>query len=138
MARSPVALTSFALLALTTASLAGPPAQPTQRKSDLAQGKDGYERHCQACHGAHAAGDGPATAQLVVAVPDLRGKLDDEPTDAAITRLLAGSGTMPGYEQSLDDYTARRVLRWMARAAATVDEPASPAAELPAPKPTDP
>jgi mono/diheme cytochrome c family protein len=119
------------VLLLTLPALA---AQPTKRPSDADRGKELWGRHCASCHGATNHGDGPATAALVVPVPDLAGKVvADKPTADVV---LNGKGTMPGFEASFDREDAKRVLQHMASAHAPAPEPAPPApppeAEAPA------
>jgi len=98
-----------------------------KRPTDEERGKELYERHCMACHGAMAMGDGPATSALVIPIPDLHGQVKaDKPT---IDVVEFGRGAMPGYEASFDTEDARRVLKYMSSADAP--KPASPPAGAP-------
>ncbi|MCA9489007.1 MAG: cytochrome c [Myxococcales bacterium] len=114
-----------ALLLSCGVALAG---QPTKRPTDEQRGKELYERHCLACHGARGAGDGPATEALVVPVPDLMGKVKADPATVDVVEI--GRGTMPSFRPSFDAADARRVLMYMAKLDQTPDEPA-PAEEPP-------
>lgn len=53
---------------LLSGALAGCSATPVQAPT----GKQTFETHCAACHGAGGAGDGPVAATLNVPVPNLR------------------------------------------------------------------
>src|SRR5688572_5527393 len=53
-------------------------ARSSKRLKDDERGEMLYDRHCIQCHGASAAGDGPATPALVVPVPDLREAVDPD------------------------------------------------------------
>ncbi|MEQ1504279.1 MAG: cytochrome c, partial [Myxococcota bacterium] len=83
-----------------------------KRPTDEQRGKELYERHCVSCHGAKAAGDGPATSALVFEVPDLQGKVKSD--RATIDLVVLGKGTMPAFEASFESDDARRVLQYMA------------------------
>lgn len=85
----------------------------TKRPTDEERGKELYDRHCEACHGAWAKGRGPATQALVHPVPDLEGKV--EATEETIGVVLRGRGAMPSYEQTFDRFDAKRVLEHMAK-----------------------
>ncbi len=103
--------------------------QPTKRPSDEELGRTLYTRHCQSCHGPGNHGDGPATAALVVPVPDLAGKVTLD--KATVDVVQNGRGPMPGYEASLNLEETRSVLRHMTKAHEAPSEPA------PAPAPAD-
>jgi mono/diheme cytochrome c family protein len=90
-------------------------AKPNKRESDEEIGKKLYLRHCVACHGESAAGDGAAAASLVVPVPDVRGKLQSKDREKWSKLVLAGKGTMPAFDLSLELDDARRVMREMER-----------------------
>lgn len=105
-------------------------AQPTKRPTDAERGKELYERHCVACHGATAAGDGPATKALVFQVPDLQGKV--QARQPQIDVVVRGKGAMPAFEASFDAEDARRVLLYMSTTRPAAPAPApEPAAEPP-------
>jgi mono/diheme cytochrome c family protein len=108
------------LLLLAAAAWAG---KPNKRESDEERGRTLYDRHCLACHGASAAGDGPASAALVGGVPDVRELLTAARREANAKVVLNGRRTMPGFELSfaLDD--ARRVIREMERRATPAVSP---------------
>lgn len=74
-------------------------------------------RHCAACHGAEAAGDGPVAPSLVASVPDLREAMTDDAMGAQVEVILTGRQSMPAYALSFDRLDARRVWRHMQRAA---------------------
>ena len=84
----------------------------SKRPTDMERGKELYERHCVACHGSQARGDGPATAALVHPVPDLAGRIKADPDRIDI--VVFGAGTMPAFEASFDRSDAKRVLQYMA------------------------
>jgi len=111
-----------------------------KRPTDEERGKELYERHCVACHGATAMGDGPATSALVVPIPDLHGQVKAD--KATIDVVEFGRGAMPGYEASFDAEDARRVLKFMSSAdapkPATPSPGAPPGAPAAAPQPADP
>jgi high-affinity iron transporter len=128
-------LTSILPLLVASLALGAPPAP--KRLTDAERGKELYERHCVACHGATAAGDGPAASALVAPVPDLRGKVD--PSAARVDVVRFGRGAMPAFEASFDEADAQRVLRHMA-STREAPPPADDAAEAPddaAPDPGD-
>lgn len=118
------------VLALVLAGLASA-AQPARRQSDADRGRDLYQRHCLACHGAGARGDGPASAALVVKPGDLQGKVNVDPeTIAVVTR---GRGAMPAFDQTFNTEDAKRVLNHMK---GLTDQPETPA-DAPVPAPED-
>jgi mono/diheme cytochrome c family protein len=122
-------------LALATLAAAAPPTP--KKPTDAERGKELYERHCTACHGATAAGDGPAASALVVPVPDLRGLVDASAPRIDVVRL--GRGTMPAFEASFDAEDAKRVLQYMANQKETAAEvPAEPADAAAAPEDAQP
>ena len=47
--------------------LSAPLLQAQEYPADITRGKDVYQRHCQACHGAGGLGDGPDAKDLKVA-----------------------------------------------------------------------
>lgn len=104
-----------------------------KRPTDEVRGKELYDRHCLACHGATAAGDGPATTALVAEVPNLQGAVKDD--KAAIELVRFGRGAMPAFEASFDAEDARRVLKYMAQVHTAAEKPATrPADPAPAPE----
>ena len=121
------ALIPAVLFALFAAPVSAEP--PRKRPTDEARGKELYDRHCVACHGAWAKGHGPATQALVHPVPDLEGKV--ESNDDTIQIVLRGKGAMPGYEQTFDRFDAKRVLDHMAK----LKKPAETAKPAPEPEP---
>jgi mono/diheme cytochrome c family protein len=91
----------LAALALVAApALAGPAAA-----QDAERGAELYRGHCAACHGAAAEGDGPMTAVLGVAPPDLTALAAAEggtfPMERVVrsvdgqTMILSHGGPMP-------------------------------------------
>ena len=97
-----------------------------KRPSDKERGEELYERHCVQCHGQNAGGDGPAAADLVATVPNLRGNLSKEPTEAQLSAIKNGVGAMPGFSMSFDKHDAGRVMRQMIRLSnqkSTIEEP---------------
>jgi mono/diheme cytochrome c family protein len=124
------AVTFLGGLALATAAAA---AQPTRKPSDADRGRDLYQRHCLACHGAGARGDGPAAAALVHPPADLQGKVAPDPARIAI--VLKGKAAMPAFEQSFGTEDARRVLTHM-QGLTDAPQPA-PADPRPEPPPVD-
>jgi len=88
-------------------------AQPTKRPTDEERGRELYERHCTACHGADARGTGPATEALVAKVPNLKGQVVADKSTIALVQN--GKGPMPAFEASFDVDDTKRVLQWMAK-----------------------
>lgn len=123
----------FLILAITAGW-----AQDKKRPTDEQRGKELYDRHCLACHGATNRGDGPATGALVFPVPDLQGKVDAGKPGTDM--VLYGSGPMPAYEATFDLEDAKRVLKYMAVVhTKPPPAPAKPAAAPPVgPKPAEP
>ena len=121
--------------ALFLAVLAAPQALAADQKrpSDAARGEELYERHCLACHGVRAAGDGPATTALVAEVPDLQGKVKAD--KATIDIVIGGRGPMPAFEPSFDASDAKRILRHMAKL--TNETPKDEPKDEPEPDPKD-
>lgn len=74
--------------------LAGAGAAPAQ---DLARGEALYQRHCAACHGIDATGQGPRAAVLTL-----------QPTD--LTRLAASAGGAFPYERAAQRIDGREAL----------------------------
>lgn len=98
--------------------------QDSHRLPDLDEGQLLYQRHCAACHGPTGAGDGPSAAAAVHPPADLRPKLSED-REAVVSVILAGRGAMPGFEQSLERATVRRLLRYLESA----QNPLAPPAE---------
>jgi mono/diheme cytochrome c family protein len=103
------------------------------------RGRELYERHCQACHGPKAAGDGPAAASLVAKVPDLSQGFGARSQDQLVPIVLRGKGAMPGFDVAFRDLKpldgsvqvyARNVLDHMAGLGRGDD--VKPAVEAPA------
>ena len=90
-------------------------AKPNKRESDEEIGEKLYLRHCAACHGESAAGDGAASSSLVVPVPNLRGKVLSVDREKWSKIVLYGKGTMPAFDLSMELDDARRVMREMER-----------------------
>lgn len=107
--------------------------RPSKRQSDKVRGKMLYERHCIQCHGPTGAGNGPATDDLVVDIPDLRGQIDKDNREAMVDVVLSGRGAMPGYFMTIDRHDARRAVRHLQRIA-PADAPDWPAPDEPEPK----
>lgn len=89
--------------------------RPSKRQSDKVRGEMLYSQHCVQCHGPTAAGNGPATASLVVPIPDLRGVITAENREQKVEVVLSGKGAMPGFFMTLDRHDARRAVRHMMR-----------------------
>ncbi len=109
------------LMALVSVGVAGK--QPSKRPTDEARGKELYERHCYACHGAGARGDGPATAALREGVPVVR---DFDVTPELIEVVMKGRQRMPAFGNTFDRPDTRRVLQHMSRLPDRATEPPSP------------
>lgn len=71
--------------------------------TDRERGQELYDRHCTACHGVRAKGDGPLAAALTTAVPDLSTGLDASRMEDMVRMVLRGKGVMPSFEQSFRD-----------------------------------
>jgi mono/diheme cytochrome c family protein len=94
-------------LLIALALLAGPAAA-----QDAARGAELFAGHCAACHGAAAEGDGPMTAVLAVAPPDLTGLAAAEggtfPMERVVrsvdgrSMILAHGGAMPLFGRILE------------------------------------
>jgi mono/diheme cytochrome c family protein len=123
--RCPPRLALLVALALTAAPA---PADDNKRPGDTAQGAAVYARHCQACHGATARGDGPAASDLVAAVPDLGGRFAKGDIEPAIAVVRDGRAAMPAFGESLDQADIRRALRHLAVIAAAPVAPVAPVA----------
>lgn len=126
--RRHVLLAAAALAALYATD--APADTPNRRPTEEERGEELYARHCVQCHGATAAGDGPAARALVHPVPDLRGRQIVD--DAAVDVVFLGRGAMPSFEESFDRADARRVLLHMQRLAAS-DAPGPDARAEPPP-----
>ncbi len=114
MSRSLVGLAALGLVVITGTALAvdWPNKIPTKDE----RGQTLYDRHCVACHGPLAKGDGPLAASLVTPVPDLSKGFGGKPRDELVRIVMKGRGTMPGFEQSLRDlWPASGDLREYAR-----------------------
>lgn len=111
---------------MVVASLALAGKQPSKRPTDAERGEELYERHCLACHGAGARGDGPATAALREDVPAVR---DFEITSELLDVVVGGRNLMPAFGDTFDRVDARRVLKHMAKLPDVETKPAAEAAE---------
>jgi len=119
------------LVLLVAGTAVGAPTTKKKKKNarptDVERGKELYVRHCVACHGAEARGDGPMTKSLVADVPNLNNVLTRETLSTYVPSVLKGKNVMPGFELSFDKHDARRVLRTMIKrqeAAAEADKAA--------------
>lgn len=112
---------SFLVLVVATAAVAKE--WPNKVPSAVERGRELYERHCLACHGDRAAGDGPAAAALVAKIPDLSQGLPAGVDREELVRIvMRGKGAMPGFDESFHDLKpwetdyrsyARNVLDYM-------------------------
>lgn len=78
-------------------------------------GRGLYDRHCVACHGPRARGDGPAARALPVPPDDLAG-LPAPPVypDGVIWyRILHGVGAMPAYSGLLSEEDAWHLVTYL-------------------------
>ena len=104
-------------------------AQPRKRPADHVRGKEIWERSCWQCHGKEARGDGPASGDLAVPVPDLRGNLSGSRQKELVDAILNGRSAMPAFSEELDIYDARRILVYLRRLeeeAPVLPKPAAP------------
>ncbi|MFM2162057.1 MAG: hypothetical protein RLZZ383_1569 [Pseudomonadota bacterium] len=85
---------------------------PTKVPSADERGKELYERHCVACHGAKGAGDGALSA-AVGGVPDLSQGYGNRDEKGLATVVLYGKGKMPGFEVSFGESDAQKVTRYL-------------------------
>ena len=74
-----------------------------------------YDRHCAACHGPQARGDGPAAAALPVRPDDLAGLPAPPvyPDGLVWYRILHGVGAMPAYAGLLSEEDAWRLVTYL-------------------------
>jgi len=103
-------------------SLAGK--QPSKRPSHEERGKELYERHCFACHGAGSRGDGPAAVALAEEVPVVR---DFEIRPELVDLVLQGRSLMPAFGNTFDRPDARRALEHMQKLPDEATPPREPA-----------
>ncbi len=103
------------LLLLTFLPMVAIAAQPRKRPADHVRGKEIWERSCWQCHGKDASGNGPAAADLLVPVPDLRGNLDGNRQKEMVDAILNGRSTMPAFSEELDIYDVRKILVYLRR-----------------------
>lgn len=101
--------------------------QPSKRPTDEARGLELYERHCQACHGKTAQGDGPAAKALAEPVAAITETFDV--TTKLIDLVMLGQNRMPAFAETFDRGDAKRVLVHMATLPekAKTAEPEAPA-----------
>lgn len=99
---------------------------PKRVPTDEERGEELYLRHCQACHGPQAAGDGPLAAAMTHPVPDLSSWPAGVSVEDRVDLVMNGRGAMPGYARAFEDLVpwggdfrdaARDVLRHMKRLA---------------------
>lgn len=99
---------------------------PSKLASAAERGEELYLRHCQACHGERAAGDGPMASALVADVPDLSTWPEGVKIADRVGLVMKGRGAMPGYARAFEDLypwggdfddAARDVLRHMKKLA---------------------
>lgn len=114
------------MLVVATLAVAGK--QPSKRPTEEARGEELYERHCFACHGAGARGDGPATAALREEVPVVR---DFELVTEIVDVVISGRALMPAFGNTFDRADARRALKHMLKLPDVATEPPAPTPEPP-------
>ncbi|MCB9664556.1 MAG: c-type cytochrome [Alphaproteobacteria bacterium] len=76
---------------------------PGKVPSKSERGEELWDRHCVACHGPQAKGDGPLAAALVAQVPDLSMGLPGRDRKELVQLVLRGRGAHPAFEQSFRD-----------------------------------
>ncbi|MFH1467802.1 MAG: cytochrome c [Pseudomonadota bacterium] len=91
-----------------------PPALPAEARA----GRVAFRERCQACHGLHAAGDGPAASALDPAPADLRGKLHDAPELVRRIRQGSDGSAMQPWRDKLEDEELEHIAAWLAGLAA--------------------
>jgi mono/diheme cytochrome c family protein len=69
-----------------------------------------YDKHCWHCHGRQAQADGPSAAALIVPVPALRGRSNEDTRPGFITLTRQGKGAMPAYQDSISRQDVRRIF----------------------------
>ena len=105
-----------AVSALIAASLlvAGTSTGSAQQAQVLADGKEDFEEHCAACHGAQAKGDGPMAEILVVPPSDLTriaGNNDGVFPFWRVYEIIRGQQAVKGHETFQMPLMERRLRR---------------------------
>jgi high-affinity iron transporter len=81
-------------------------------------GRITFRAECQACHGLHAAGDGPAAAALDPAPADLRGRLQDPAEIIRRVRQGSDGSAMQPWRDRLEGEEIEQIAAWLAGLAA--------------------
>lgn len=105
---------------------------PSKVPSAEEKGKELYLRHCAACHGPKAAGDGKAAAALKGGVPNLAAGYGDKKVADLVKVVMQGRGLMPSFEAAFQKEDAEKVVQYLGKLGAKEDEPEEDAAEKPA------
>ncbi|MGE5384245.1 MAG: c-type cytochrome [Omnitrophica WOR_2 bacterium] len=72
--------------------------------SITAEGKELFNKHCKACHGAKGLGDGPKAASMKAGTGDFSSKAFQAQTDGEIYyQSFVGRGEMPNFEKKITD-----------------------------------
>ncbi|HMY80083.1 MAG TPA: cytochrome c, partial [Thauera aminoaromatica] len=77
------------------------------------RGRELYDRHCRACHGAKAGGDGLVASSLRQPVPNFTEGFGGKAQDELVRVVLHGRGAMPGFDTALSKDDAEKVVRYM-------------------------
>lgn len=73
-----------------------------------AEGKELFNKHCKACHGAKGLGDGPKAASMKTSTGDFSSKAFQAQTDGEIYyQSFVGRGEMPNFEKKILDENDR-------------------------------
>jgi len=98
---------------LLAAAVRSNPVSATAGSAEI--GRALYDRHCPACHGPRARGDGPAARALPVPPDDLAGLPPSPvyPDGLVWYRILHGVGAMPAYAGALSEEEAWHLVTYL-------------------------
>jgi mono/diheme cytochrome c family protein len=112
---------SLALLVVAGVLLWGAPAAAPPVDRDVRSGQGLYARHCAACHGVEARGDGASAAGFATKPADLTdGRLLNRLPDEFFVSVIMGGGpamglapTMPPFRGNLNEDQARQIVGYV-------------------------
>lgn len=87
------------------------------------RGRELYDRHCAACHGPKAAGDGLMVPSLRVVVPNFIEGFGERSQEELVRAVLHGKGGMPAFETAMTKDDAEKVVKFMGAVGRAPEKP---------------
>lgn len=88
------------------------------------RGRELYDRHCVACHGPKAGGDGLMVPALRMVVPNFTEGFGERQQEDLVRAVQHGKGVMPAFETSLNKDDIDKVIKYMGALGRAPEKPA--------------